>query len=339
MNVFIWNAPATTDRDLKKLAEAGFGWQKSLFQWRLIEPAKGIFDWAEADRVVQASNAAGIQVITRVDFQPQWSRSDGAPNGPPDRYEDLGEFIFALVQRYAPGSPFGAIGAVELWNEPNLGREWGDQSIDRSAAESYVQLLCTGYQAAKRASPNVVVLSAGLTPNGLHGGPAMDDAIYLQWMYEAGARPCFDALGAHGAGFRAPPWTSPDELASEPRWGGHASFGFRRVEQLRSIMVRNGDGDKQVWLTEFGWTSDTVHPEYSHASVTEEQKAEYVVEAYRWAYLNWQPWVGVMVLWTMPAPDWTDRREEFWWSITNPDGSPRPAYEALVTARRSGYLP
>src|SRR5581483_7279667 len=55
MNIFIWDSPATTDRDLGKVAQAGFGWQKSLFQWRLIEPKKGEYNWSEADRVVRAS--------------------------------------------------------------------------------------------------------------------------------------------------------------------------------------------------------------------------------------------------------------------------------------------
>ena len=28
-------------------------------------------------------------------------------------------------------------------------------------------------------------------------------------------------------------------------------------------------------------------------------------------------------------PVWTQANEQYWWAITNPDGSPRPAYNAL----------
>jgi len=28
-------------------------------------------------------------------------------------------------------------------------------------------------------------------------------------------------------------------------------------------------------------------------------------------------------------PTWTTQQEQYWWSITNPDGSARPAYAAL----------
>jgi hypothetical protein len=339
MNVFIWDFPQLMDRDLGKIGRAGFQWQKSLFQWRRIEPQKGVFDWENADRVVRASNAAGIKVIARVDFQPDWARAHAVPNGPPDRMEDFADFIFAVVDRYKPDSPYGTIHAVELWNEPNLAPFWGHRTISPAQAGEYVRLLCAGHEAAKRASRDIITISAGLSPTGTRASDAMDDTVYAQWLYDAGAKACFDVFGAHGAGYKAPPWIGPSELATDRTWGGHSSFGFRRIEQLRDIMVRNGDGDKQVWLTEFGWTSDTVHPSYAWHRVTEEEKAQYVVEAYRWAHLNWQPWIGVMVLWNLPSPDWTQEREEWWWAVANPDGTDRPAFEALVRARGAGFIP
>jgi hypothetical protein len=339
MSVFIWGSPETTERDLAKLTQAQFTWQKTLFQWRLIEPEKGVFDWSEAERVVKASNRDGIKVIARVDYQPSWARADGAHNGPPDNYDDYGDFIAALTSHFAPGSPNGTIAAVEVWNEPNLAREWGNQPISYSSAGDYVRLLCTAKEAVKRAAPQVLVISAGLSPTGVADETAVDDTLYLQWMYDNGAKPCFDVLGAHGAGYKAPPSISPEELTSDKTWGGHPSFGFRRVEQLREVMVRNDDDAKQVWLLEFGWTSDTVHDSYAWHRVTEEQKAQYIVDAYRWAYANWQPWIGVMTLWTLAAPDWNQGREEYWWAITRPDGTNLPAFDALAAARRSGYLP
>ncbi len=339
MSIFVWAAPRTTARDLDKLTAASFEWQKTLFQWKDIEPRKGMFDWTEAERVVKASNDVGIRVIARLDLQPGWARADRAPNGPPDRYDDFADFVYALVDHFKPGAGNGVIDAIELWNEPNLAREWGNQRIDAESAADYVRLMCLGHHTAKRASSHIVTISAGLAPTGTMTHEAADDTVYLQWMYDAGARGCFDVLGAHGAGYKAGPWVGPGELASDRRWGGHASFGFRRVEQLRDVMVRNGDEQKQVWLVEFGWTSDPIHPSYSWHRVSEDAKALYIVEAYKWARMNWAPWIGVMILWNMASPDWTPSREEYWWSVTAPDGSDRPAYEAVQRARRTGYLP
>src|SRR5262249_38794324 len=93
-SVFLWDNPLATARDLRQLQQADFGWQKSLFKWREIEGAgKGIYDWTEADRIIQASNAAGIKVIARIDFQPAWARLDQATtNAHPDNPMDYADF-------------------------------------------------------------------------------------------------------------------------------------------------------------------------------------------------------------------------------------------------------
>ena len=339
MNVFLWGNPTTTDRDLGKLKDAGFTWQKSLFQWRDIEPVKGQFQWDEADRIVRTSNQAGVKIIGRLDFQPKWARADGAHNGPPDNYADFGDFVTALVSRYREGSPIGQLHALEVWNEPNLAREWGGAPINQAQAGDYVRLLKTGYEAAKKVDPSIVIITGGLSPTGWSDDTARPDDQYLQWMYDAGAKAYFDVLGAHGPGFKAPPSVSPEEAASSPLYGGHRSFTFRRVEDLRQIMVDNGDKDKQVWLLEFGWTTDEVNPAYAWHRVTPDDHAQYLVDSYKWANKNWSPWIGVMALWTLPDPRWNPDREELWWAVANADGTDRPAMRRLSEARRSGELP
>jgi hypothetical protein len=344
LNIFIWGESNTTQRDLDKLRELGFGWQKSLFQWRGIEYAgKGQYDWGEPDRIVRASTAAGIKILARIDFPPDWAipgRSCSVNECPPERYEDYADFIRAFTTRYGTGSPIGRVHAIEIWNEPNLAREWGGKPINQAQAGDYVRLLRLSYEAAKAVDPQMTIVTAGLTPTGtMNETIAQDDVVYLQWMYDAGASAYFDVLGAHGAGYRAPPSMSPDEVAADSTYGGHASFSFRRVEHLRDVMVRNGDDGKQIWLLEFGWTSDEVHPAYAWHRVSEDQKAEYIVGAYLWARQNWTPWIGVMTLWNLAAPGWARTNEEYWWAITNPDGSPRPAYTRLLEARRSNLLP
>ncbi len=336
MNIFLWGNPTTTQRDLQKVLDARFNWQKTLFQWRWIEPVKNQFHWTESDRLVKASTDAGVKIIARLDFQPNWARSDSAQNGPPDDPQDFSNFVYALVDRYKSGSPYGHIDAVEIWNEPNLSREWGDKKPD---AAQYVQLLKAGYEGAKRADPSVTVITAGLTPTGTWNNEATPDDLFLQQMYDAGAKAYFDVLGAHGAGFKAPPEMSPEAVAANPSYGGHRFFCFRRVEDLRAVMVKNGDSNKQVWLLEFGWTSDEVHPAYAWHKVTEQQKADYIVGAYKWAASNWSPWIGVMTLWNLPDPSWGTDREEYWWSIANNNGTDRPAFTKLKESRQSGYLP
>jgi hypothetical protein len=195
-------------------------------------------------------------------------------------------------------------------------------------------LLTGAYRAAHAANPNIAVVTAGLSPTGVRNESAWDDAEYLQWLFEAGLKGGvnYDALGAHG-NTQAPEVDVP--LNSLPTFP-HASFYFRRVEQLRDIMVKNGDAGRQVWLLEFGWTADQVNPNYAWFAVSEDKKAQNILKAYDYARMNWTPWIGVMTLWTLADPDWTQQREEYWWAVTNPDGTPRPAFTAVRDARLAG---
>jgi len=95
-------------------------------------------------------------------------------------------------------------------------------------------------------------------------------------------------------------------------------------------MVRNGDEKKRVALLEFGWTSDPrPNSPYRWHRVTEEEKGDYIVRAFRFAKENWYPWIGMMTLVYIANPQLTEEQEQYHWSITYPDGRPRQAYEAV----------
>jgi hypothetical protein len=322
---------------LGMITGARFNWVKALLQWGQIErEGRGLYDWTDADRVVLSANQAGLRLIVRVEYTPSWARWDHNTAGPPDKFEDYGNFLNAMASRYKKGSPYGHIDAIEVWNEPNLAYEWGNNPPNPA---EYTRLLSIANNGIKMADPSIIVITAGLSPTGTNNADAMPDDVFLQKMYEAGARGCFDVLGAHAPGYKAPPEVSPDEAAANPAYGGHRVFTFRRIEDLRSVMVRNGDAGRQIWLTEFGWTSDPVHPAYSWHAVSEQQKADYLVRAYQFARANWSPWIGVMSVWTLPRPDWSPDFEAYWWAIAEPGGQMRPAYNALKAARENGTLP
>jgi hypothetical protein len=79
-----------------------------------------------------------------------------------------------------------------------------------------------------------------------------------------------------------------------------------------------------------GWTTD-LRPDsaYRWHAVSPEQQAEYLVNAHQWAKEHWTPWIGPMTTIYLAKPDWTPADEQYWWSITNPDGTARPAFESL----------
>lgn len=326
MQASLWWDEEAARRDLALIHDAGFTWVKQHVGWRDIEGiTKGHYDWYFTDRIVADAERLGLNVLFRLDSEPVWAiaaRDTSSYNGPPENPQDLGDFCHALAGRYR-----GRVRAYQVWNEPNLAREWGGWPPDPA---EYVELLRACYIGVKTADPDALVISAGLSPTGNGPPDAMPDAEYLVGMYEAGAAPYFDLLGVHAPGFLYPPEISPGEVAE--KHDGHRFFCFRHVEDMREIMARYGDEDKQVAVLEMGWTTDPVHPDYAWFAVTEAQKADYLVRAYQYAKEHWSPWIGPMVVISIADPSWTEENEQYWWAITEP-GWPktrvRPAYEAL----------
>lgn len=339
VHVFLWGNVETTERDLRLAKEAGFTWVKQRFEWRNIErDGKGRFEWNEPDRILRAIDAAGLKVVARVDGHPGWARAVSIypDDGPPDRLSDWTDYLSALSSRYR-----GRIHAYQIWNEPNLAREWGRRAPD---AAEYTAFLRASYDAVKRADSQALVVSAGLSPTTDTSDNARPDAIYLREMYAAGARGAFDLLGAHGAGFKAAPEIDPAAVANDraltngdpSRAELRRAYAFRRVEDLRQIMVENGDGDRRVAILEMGWTSDPrANSPYRWHSVTEQQKGDYLARAFQYARTNW-PWAAFMTVIYLPDPTWTADHEQLYWSITNRDGTPRDAYLVLKRGLKAG---
>ncbi len=322
---FLWWRPEVAERDLLLVKDMGFRWVKQMFSWRDIETDRGRYDWSRADHIVRkAIEYQDLHLLIRLDFQPEWARAGCTDQGPPDNPQDFVDYVTAVATRYR-----GLVAAYQIWNEPNLAREWCDQAPDPAA---YAAMLKGAYAAIKAADPTAYVISAGLTPTGTQPPEAYPDDVYLERLYAAmggDSEGYFDLLGVHAAGFAAPPETSPEEADASDAFGGERFFTFRRVEDLRAIMVRNGDDDTRVAILEMGWTSDEVHPAYSWHAVSEATKADYLVRAYRYAKDNWSPWITVMSTIYLCNSDWSKDNEQYWWCVNNPDGTPRPAFEAL----------
>lgn len=340
MQVFLFWKEEIADRDLKLVEDAGFNWVKQEFAWRDIEGAgKGIYDWTRTDRIMNQIDAHGLKVIIRLGVQPAWATPDlPMPEvGPPENLQDWVDYVTAVATRYK-----GRIDAYQIWNEPNLAREWGEQPPN---PVEYTAMLKASYEAIKAVDPYPIVISAGMAPTTRNDHVAKPDLYYIQEMYDAGAAPYFDALGAHGPGYKAAPETDPAEIAQTPGLANPGDFennvpeelrrvyGFRHVEDVRETMVRNGDEAKQVVLLEFGWTVDPRpnSPYYWHA-VTPIQQAQYFERAYAYAKENWRPWIGIMSLIYIANPKWTRDDEQTYWSIVYPgfpDLNVAPAYEGL----------
>lgn len=323
---FLWWRPEVSDRDLMLMQDAGFRWVKQSFAWETIEGAgKGQFDWQIADRVVRDVNQANLKLLARVGVDPDLPRFWAGE--PPQSGDHFADFVRALAARYnCTPQAQGCIQAFQIWNEPNLAREWGNR---RPNPAEYAEFLGKAYRAIKSVHPNAIVITAGMAPTGTDSDQAMPDDVFYERMYQAmggNSNGYFDMLGVHGAGFAAPPETSPAEAASNPAFGGYRFFAFRRVEDIRAIMERYGDANKRVVILEFGWTFDPVNPDYkwhgADAGIDQFVQADYLKRSFEYAKANW-PWVALMSMLTMPNLDWLNEgdprfEEQYWWAIMEP---------------------
>jgi len=293
-------------RTLELVREMGASWIVEYFPWAYSEPQKGVYDWGHADMVIAHASRQGLRVIARIGLTPQWARPEGSTPTylSPRRYGDLADFVHAFALRYRR-----QVDRIIIWNEPNLGLEWGYRDPDPA---EYAAMLRAVYARAKEANPDVVILGGALSPTqGAHD--AMSDLDYLQGMYDHGAAPYFDVLAVHAYGWRYPPDKAPSpEIVN-----------FRRTELLREIMVRNGDGDTPIAITEGGWND---HPRWTKA-VRPAQRVAYTVQAYDLAWREWA-WCEAAVMWAFryprPYPGYLD-----YFTFVTVDFSLKPIYQEV----------
>jgi len=328
VNTFLEQEPDPTKvaRSLDLIRDMGFGFVRQEFPWEDIEiSGKGDFwdhkwnvsAWAKYDRIVDMANERGLQLIVRLDHPPAWTRAVGNAKGsfaPPDNLSDFGDYVAAVVSRYK-----GRVRYYQIWNEPNIYPEWGEQPVNAAA---YTRLLQVAYTRAKEADPDCVIISAGLAPTLEKGPKNLDDLTYLQQMYAAGAKGYFDVLAVMDYGL----WTGPTDRRVSPD-----RTNFSRPELIRAIMVQHGDANKPIWAMEIGW--DAVPPDFQgptpYGRTTRDMQAQLAVEAYQRAQRDW-PWMGMMSYWFLRRPTDTEKDQPFYYfALMEPDFTPWPAYDAL----------
>ncbi len=329
--------PAKRELAIQMAAEAGYHWLRQEFPWEDIEiHGKGDFEdrrhepyrsaWEKYDQLVAAAEANGMELIVRLSNPPGWTRAQGEGENnvdtfaPPDNVQDYADYVSAVVSRYK-----GRIKYYQLWNEPNIYPEWGSYPID---PEGYVELLKAGAEAARAADPDVVLIAGALAstinlqPTDPPPGNSLNDLLFLQRMYDAGAAPYFDIMAMQGYGL----YSGPTDNRMHPR-----VINISRHKFVRDLMVKNGDAHKPIWIAEMNWNAapEDVDPRYGR--VTLEQQARYLPMAYQRVIDEW-PWVGVANTWYLKrATDlWEQNRQpEAYFRLLAPDFTPQPVYESM----------
>ncbi|MBK8022242.1 MAG: hypothetical protein IPK19_12630 [Chloroflexi bacterium] len=165
-------------------------------------------------------------------------------NGDPNDDGFLDAYAASVAQAAALGAD-----AIEVWNEPNIDREWPAGSI---SPERYTEMLRRAYNAIKAANPATLVISGAPAPTGFFGGCSgvgCDDNLYVQRMAAAGAANYMDCVGIHyNEGILPPGQTSGDPRGNS----GHYSRYFWGMVNTYSNAV---GGRRPLCFTELGYLS------------------------------------------------------------------------------------
>ncbi len=318
------------DQTITALYTAGFRWLKQQVRWADFEPSPGNIQFVALDQLVDTATRSQTLLILSVVTSPTWARADGLTNGPPDDFNNFGNFLFAIASRYR-----GRVRAYEVWNEQNLRREWAGRPLDPGL---YVDLLKVAQARVKQADPNAIVISGALTPTGVDDGVvAVDDLAYLQGMYatRGGAfLKLADVVGTHMSGYNNAPEDFVDfHTVNTPGFKDHPSFYFRRIDQLHDAMAAAGDS-RQMWITEYEWasTQPPVPKGYEWTTdLTEQQVSDFYVSSIESIKAS-RPWVGAIFIWNLNFRTFLDPHtsEQAIFGLLDPGFVPRPMYTALA---------
>lgn len=141
--------------------------------------------------------------------------------------------------------------AIEVWNEPNLDREYGGSGTGQVNPENYANMLRVAYGAIKAANGGTLVISGAPAPTGYKGGGCdseiCDDQPFLQRLAAAGAAQWMDCIGAHHNG--SP--NAPDTRSGGPT-GDHASWYFWGT---LDVSYNAFGGSRPLCWTELGYVT------------------------------------------------------------------------------------
>ncbi|MFX0198255.1 MAG: endo-1,4-beta-xylanase [Candidatus Hodarchaeota archaeon] len=99
---------------LNKIKEVNIKWIRCDFNWDIIEPHQGNFDYTIIDQIVNFCKDNDVNVFPTIGYTPGWANGNRSHNFPPNNENDWTNFVSKVVRRYKDD-----INIWSIWNEPN----------------------------------------------------------------------------------------------------------------------------------------------------------------------------------------------------------------------------
>jgi uncharacterized protein YgiM (DUF1202 family) len=260
--------------------------------------------------LINATKGAGFRVLLGV----VGASGDVTRPGYAERYAE-----------YVAGLAAAGADAIEIWNEPNIDREWPSGQIDPAF---YTNFLATSYNAIKAANPATLVVSGAPAPTGFFGGCSAngcDDLPFIRGMAAAGAANYMDCVGVHYNEGIVP----PTARSGDPR--GSSEFYTRYWQPMIETYNSAFGGRVPLCFTEMGYLTPEgygpLSPGFAWASnTTVAQQAAWLDDAIRIARNSGR--VRMVIIWNINYTGSFGDDPLGGYAIIRPNGS-CPACEAL----------
>jgi hypothetical protein len=284
-----------TDIDASHYPSVPFGgvrlWDTNT-TWAQIETSRGSFNFTDLDIWLKNIHSHGQDAMYTFGRVPHWASSEptqscpyatntpgcAAPTSDLNSGDNIWkEFVTAVVQ-HSLSSSETHISYYEMWNEPDLSRNW------TGTPAQLATMVKDAYTIIHTLDPTAKVV--GPTPStanqyGVH---------FLPEYYAAGAANSQDIVGIHAYLYNG------STFASSP------AAITTTITQLQLLMSTYGISSKPIWFTEGSWAGSTTNT----PAFTSAQKTAYLAQEYMlmWstgavARYYWYAWDSTLgTLWT-----------------------------------------
>lgn len=297
----------SNDATISAMRRSGMSWMKVQVVYRLGAGP------GDAINAINAARAAGFKILI-------------GTVGIPQEMADLGGAYNNEFARWTAGIASAGADAIEIWNEPNLAREWPAGQI---SGANYTNLLRASYAAIKAANPSTVVISGAPAPTGAENaypGRVVNDDRFLRDMVAAGALQYADCVGVHyNEGI-----VSPTQRSGDPR----DNYYTRYMGTLMDLYWNTIGGQRPLCFTELGYLTRDGYPPLPQAfnwasNVTLEQHAAWLAQAVAIASQSGK--VRLLIVWNVDFTAY-GADPQGGYAIRRPGGG-CPACDTLSSAR------
>ncbi len=309
----LWFPKATYQKQLDRLDELGLTWIRLDLHWSHLEPKFQEYPYlSRMDDLMDELNQRQVNEVVYLVGSPRFASS--APNDEVhfDRYAPL-ETSLALpglndatgfqlfAYRFSEmATRYSNVEAWQIWNEPNIPPYW----YPKEDPVGYGKLVKEA--AAKLPNSRLKVLGgmAYFSEMPMRGGEPM-----LKSLLDQGIQQHVDVVAYH-------PYTHlPD---------GDGEFNLAEKVRFYNGYMRQ-QGVKQIWATEFGWSTYTGTVEHQ-PFITELQQSDYLLK--RIALMMEMDFERIFIF-TLSDLDERATNRDRYYGLLDRNGEPKPAYYGL----------